>query len=90
MSVFGDTVISSRLYGLTVVKEDFYLWMGHAEVCYGLRSSCAGHQVQECVVAPGSDVSWAQIAGIHSVDSCVVLGECYRAHSDCKCSWDPQ
>ena len=51
----------------------------HAEVCRDLRASCVGHQVQECVAALGlvrNDVSWAPVARTHSIDNCVILGEC--------------
>ena len=52
---------------------------GHAEACCDLRASCVGHQVQECVAALGpvrNDVSWAPVARTHSIDNCVILGEC--------------
>ena len=48
-------------------------------MCHDLRASCVGHQVQARVAALGAvrnDVSWAQVAMIHSTDNCVILGEC--------------
>lgn len=54
------------------------MWVGDAGACCDPRSSGAGYQVQEHVVAPGPGIhggSLAPVVRFHSTDNCVVLGE---------------
>lgn len=70
--VFEQAVISSRLYGLVLVRQDLYLWMG---ACCGPGPNVQGDKCRVCG-APGlkgHGVSLAQVANVQDINKHVIL-----------------
>lgn len=63
---FEETVTSSRLYGLTVIKKDLRLQVG----LFWYRN------VRQLQVQTAHNVLLTRAPGVNSIDDCVVLDEC--------------
>lgn len=69
MKAFKEAVTSFRLFGLTSIKEDFHLQVGHARACFDPESSGAGHLVGVLGLV-GLYVFSTGAPGVHSIDDC--------------------
>ena len=63
---FEETVTSSRLYGLTLIKKDLHLQVG----LFKYRN------VRQLQVQTAHDVFLTRAPGVNSIDDCVVLDQC--------------